>query len=708
MFPVHWVLRPLLLAVCTVQFTLALLAYLNFQNGAILADCIVNLAVAVWQIPSLAFGRFWIWSVASTNTVLYLLYVGITIWLRQVVEHIDKEITYPPNFLLVQYSIGIAGFVLMGSSLTLMWLKVGRTKTIEDSESMLTITGHDTREGIEKSPKVEPEHVVRLSTPPFLPKPPRVHSLHKRSSEGTLVTPEQDSEQIPEVNLNLSLANSVYDDTENWMDTKPMKVADVACSSVPLSLLVPVLHPKLSIDWDARTLGRRQSTGQLIIKKQRVSQDDKREKRRNEARNEARNTQLDENTEDMAEAESGYLSFNQEHGNLIQAQSSPSQAHQRTTKFQSITENQPDLNPEADLGADYMLSNSDYTLPAPNSARSPNCKPHSLHLHLDGPVLLPVLSESNLPVPGLPGSRLSCIMDGLEDIPLPPPKWTESPQKLSTISLDQWEQHKSAWLAVSTKAAPNLFVGSPSRTLSAPSLHTFRQVSSKSEPSEVEYQFAPEQFCTPVASREPEQSPIRKMMGKLRNSPKRWSVSSHHSPQHSKYSHHSPQSSKVLRHSPQNSKVFKHSPQNSKLLRHSPSHSFHKHLLSCSPTHKHTQSVANSMASFLASLASGKSTRSDSPRKLKAFFAREKPKFNLPSAQMSKSESKNSVLQGDYGMLSTLGVGLLPGYNPSWEDLENLGSRQSSVPSAIVGEYDKEKWRTLKELEKQAELDMAL
>lgn len=694
MFPVHWVLRPLLLAVCTVQFTLALLAYLNFHNSVILADCIVNLAVAVWQIPSLALGRFWIWSVASTNTILYLLYVGITIWLRQVVEHIEKEITYPPNFLLVQYSIAIAGFVLMGSSLTLMWLKVGRNKTPEDSESMLTITRQDTREGLEKTPKTEPEHVFRLLTPPFLPKPPRVHSLHKRSSEGTLVTPEQDSEQMPEVNINLSLANSVYDDTENWMDTKPMKVTDVAGASVPLSLLVPVLHPKLSIDWDARTLGRRQSTGQLVIKKQRVSQDDKREQRINEARN----TQLDGNTVDMANKESGFQSFNQDHPNSSRAQNISSQTHQMTPKFQSITEYQPDLNPEAKSGADYMLPQSEYTLPSSNSAGSPNYKSHAAHMHLDGPVLLPVLSESNLPAPGLPGSRLSCIMDGLEDIPLPPPKWTESPQKLSTISLDQWEQHKHAWLAVSSKAAPNLFVASPSRTLSAPSLHTFRQVSNKSEPSEVEYQFAPEQFCTPVASREPEQSPIRKMMGKLRNSPKRWLVSSQHSPQHSKYSHHSPQ----------NSKVFKHSPHNSKLLRHSPSHSFHKHLLSCSPTHKHTQSVANSMASFLASLTSGKSSRSDSPRKLKAFFAREKPKFNLPSAQMSKSESRSSVLQGEHGMLSTLGVGLLPGYNPSWEDLENLGSRQSSVPSAIVGEYDKEKWRTLKELEKQAELDMAL
>ena len=116
----------------------------------------------------------------------------------------------------------------------------------------------------------------------------------------------------------------------------------------------------------------------------------------------------------------------------------------------------------------------------------------------------------------------------------------------------------------------------------------------------------------------------------------------------------------------------------------------HKHSASALLARRHRHSA--SLASFLVSLASAKSSRSGSPRKAlkalltepKSFLARDPP----PAFMLAPPPEPQ----------------LLPAFEDNW-DAETAGaldrSRVSSFPTSVVGEYDKEKWRTLKELERR-------
>lgn len=112
-------------------------------------------------------------------------------------------------------------------------------------------------------------------------------------------------------------------------------------------------------------------------------------------------------------------------------------------------------------------------------------------------------------------------------------------------------------------------------------------------------------------------------------------------------------------------------------------------------THRQLASVATAV-SFSTSMASGRSSRLGSPRKvLKALFVRDPRDARTVAVQPAPAPPKL----------------LLPAFDDNW-DAQTAGAldrlRVSSLPASVVGEYDKEKWRTLKELERRAALAASL
>lgn len=123
--------------------------------------------------------------------------------------------------------------------------------------------------------------------------------------------------------------------------------------------------------------------------------------------------------------------------------------------------------------------------------------------------------------------------------------------------------------------------------------------------------------------------------------------------------------------------------------------------------HKHTSSVVSNQFSMYSS----KSSKSSSPKKSFKAFLRSPSKFQTPSpiepslAESSKVASQNNLFNtNDDGCLIYANENAL-----SFWDLDTAHSsdrsRVSSVPSAVIGEYDREKWRTLKALQNQERVE---
>lgn len=276
------------------------------------------------------------------------------------------------------------------------------------------------------------------------------------------------------------------------------------------------------------------------------------------------------------------------------------------------------------------------------------------------------------------------ILEGLEEIPAAsPPPWAQQGPGLRLISLNDWEQNKHQWLqqnyinkratAFSESARPISFVLA---SASAPSLHTYRRNSEGSNCREVYSQEVFENVlthCVTPTPRAPElpaqstnSSPIRKVMGMFRR-----------------------------RGSEVESFSFPYKPPKS---------------------HKHLDSVAASMNSHPLSTASGKSSRSGLPRKaIKLFLLGHGLLHKLGSSFTYTPNNPPPVPPAPPPIPILFNMPKDPLFRhtaelaqpfriPSdeWEMSDVTGldqSRVSSLPSAIIGEYDKEKWRKLKELE---------
>lgn len=115
-------------------------------------------------------------------------------------------------------------------------------------------------------------------------------------------------------------------------------------------------------------------------------------------------------------------------------------------------------------------------------------------------------------------------------------------------------------------------------------------------------------------------------------------------------------------------------------------------------THRALASVATAV-SFSASMTSGRSSRLGSRKALKALFVRD-----------SRDPRPVAFAPGPPSPVH-LQPHLLPAFDDHW-DAQTVGAldrlRVSSLPTSVVGEYDKEKWRTLKELERRAALAASL
>lgn len=189
------------------------------------------------------------------------------------------------------------------------------------------------------------------------------------------------------------------------------------------------------------------------------------------------------------------------------------------------------------------------------------------------------------------------------------------------------------------------------RSFSAPSLHTFRNVSDHSATSAKHSDISKDFNCitpvdTPVKPSSSGGSPIRKMF--RLESPKKLTI-------------------------------------------------FTSRKNTC-PGHKHSESTASNQFS----LSSAVSSKSSSPRKsFKSFVTRVNHRAHL-SVQEKPTTSEKPPVSLDYYRHS------VEFEMTAFRDLEPASSsdrsRVSSVPSAVIGEYDREKWRTLKLLQGQEQI----
>lgn len=290
-------------------------------------------------------------------------------------------------------------------------------------------------------------------------------------------------------------------------------------------------------------------------------------------------------------------------------------------------------------------------------------------------------------------------LHGLEKIPRTKKTWLLNPESyenrsmsMNHISLHEWNDNWDTWVEQRTRSGANLSAGirlvsstkdlylhppvighctdnvdslsdlsGPSsentrrpsysvlnRSFSAPSLHTFRNVSDHSATSAKHSDISKDFNCitpvdTPIQPSSSGGSPIRKMF--RLESPKKLTIF-------------------TSRKTP-------------------------------GPGHKHSESTASNQFS----LSSAVSSKSSSPRKsFKSFVTRVNHRAHL-SVHEKPTASENPPLSLDYYRHS------VEFEMTAFQDLEPAPSsdrsRVSSVPSAVIGEYDREKWRTLKLLQGQ-------
>lgn len=651
---VHWGLVLLLTGLSTAQAVLALLAHSRATLPCLLAHAVLCLVTVVAQIFYFFLAKKLPLATALCITVLYAGYIGVSVWVGLVVFR--EKIAWPLHFTAVQSLLVVAFLIAMASLVTLAWVNVSRQEhDVSDDESMKTVIlveqktrgGQDSRKTtLSITPQATIAETIR-------PSPRALAALHNKESQRTLVGMPMDGVG-DDSTLNLiykaSLADAaLYDSNSgNWMNTMPISYSSPYLGQ-PRQLVSSTTDSSSGSIWrhrhdDENNLARSSSMGHLRIKKQRL---------------------LTRKSMDRLQNADPKERFGSP---LRPAHTGPNLGLGSHTGPALLTEFKYNITKAATAKALAQKYGPEkvHRISVPESV-SP------------GSPIFPELENSqaeNTPY------RFSEIMDGLEDIPRPPQlsgdqaktlHHSATHQGIQNVSLEEWEASKTAWLSQSHSAKPILYAIASSRTLSsAPSLHTYRQVSEKSTaPSEdmesLEHIHA--NPVTPVHSaahfEQPEDSsPIKKMMG-----------------------------------------MFKRRDSAAEILT-SPSSSIPQN-------HKHTTSVANSLASFSASLASGKSTRSNSPRKsIKSIFTRSVNYDQAPPQRLafpSGPPGAHNLHRIPQHQSMSLNFKLLPGFLPShsWEAEtvdHSEGSRVSSIPSAVIGEYDKEKWRTLKELGRHSEI----
>lgn len=220
----------------------------------------------------------------------------------------------------------------------------------------------------------------------------------------------------------------------------------------------------------------------------------------------------------------------------------------------------------------------------------------------------------------------------------------------------------------------------------APSLHTFRKESSNSQNTQLSDNVSKDQIQAQEISSYPLPEPTTP-----------------------------PPSNELLVNSKNNSPL-------KKFLTDSPKKIFRSNTAVFHQRHNHSSSIASNSYSLMSGVSSR--SRSSSPKKLKSYLKIHKHSLSVPNFAINKSSSHHSNSQipspqhSEYfsvnstKLIEPIDLWEIQTTNFTFDDAEehsscesriegdadgaNDGSRVSSLPSQAIGEYDREKWRTIK------------
>lgn len=544
---------------------------------------VASYATAVIQVPSL------IWRNAVLliiNCVLYCFQLGASVVLA--IAIVDR-ITLPEHYAIILVVLSLATAVFMGMSGVLLFIP---RAVAQDLESFDTCSVQLTL------------NKTHLTLPPphlDLDQKTITASVHKSEDEvGWLVRASMNS-------------SALHDNgTENWMDTRPLRHAQ-SSPMFPEDLLKP---EPISDDEAVR---RSKSTSQLQVARVR-----KRQQR----------WQLihDEKVFIQGVSENLLPSLLKPGVSSIQLQRKAILEEGRVEDRQFIRH--PNLESLVNMPTQLHGLHSLQSLEAQslqNLQNLQNLQDHRISQDQHSRITHSFHHSSQLALTALDEYAL----EGLEEMP-EAQIWGEQTGNVRNVSLQEWEKNNAHWVPGNAHpivvSMDNDDKHMSARSMSAPSLYTFRQVSdTQTEPHPELASFGSLEntltHCvtpTQPPTESMNSSPIKKMLGMFRR----------------------------------RDSDFEYS-------------------------HRHTSSVTHSMA-LHRSTTSGKSTRSSSPKKaIRALLRQERP---IPPTAVTMRRPH-----------------LLAGFTEEWELDEQLNqSRVSSMPSAVIGEYDKEKWQTLKELERRA------
>ncbi|KAM9926038.1 hypothetical protein OXX59_003492 [Metschnikowia pulcherrima] len=698
----------LLAGLCFAQGVLSALAYRQRHFEQILIFTIAVFALGVCSSAASYFqgSMIVILSQCVLSSFFLASSVSLVVFLGDDPSRLEAG-ALPPHYFPVILSLIFAAMIAIGASIT---YDLTSRKTYLHPSSERSGDPESEATGWQSDSSLVDELSLNKSHRASF-QPPIVHleldrhsnsekTLRNKDSDGTLVVPIMSRED--EISLNwliqASMSNQhLYDDnTENWMSTKPITLGgdkllssrQFARSAVPTNSIIPAfgnMNPEVRIS-------RSNTTGSLFVPKRSqtnrsVPRDSVVVEKRSRSVSLTRrlstsqvldsfrpastcsklnSVHLEEKIDDSAQdGDSKSEGFDDDHSTYHKPTQSTNMQHlQAQPKMMSQSER--------------VLMRKSYSSYDISDSKRPLHQGASDHLMVSRsqPALYPAFEpqlekeSSQSPVASIFGPDM---LDGLESIPMAAPRWDGLGEMekgtMKNISLQEWENSKDQWLQLRTDNNPIIFSANRQRkssgavsALSAPSLHTYReqpingsQVSANTFSTSNETLFrcvTPPQQISATTLEQPalDASPIKKMIGRF----KRKDISAGNK---------SPTAPKK---------------------------------------HKHSSSIANSMIS----VASGLSSKSGSPRKArKMFFSR----VSLESPKRPVFGSTATLTRGAPTLKQDASVVPTYKFHPSlssdkfWDsetgDYSDK-SRVSSVPSAVIGEYDREKWRTMKELQR--------
>ncbi|OBA20581.1 hypothetical protein METBIDRAFT_83627 [Metschnikowia bicuspidata var. bicuspidata NRRL YB-4993] len=700
-------IQSLLVCLCYVQAVLTVLVYdhqhddrlIIFMTSCFALGTLMSISVFLSPSPVLILLQYVLSAFYFGSTIVLLAYLPTFL----TDSDLDQEkATSLFNVAPVLLSLALASMMALGASLTISLLMKTETKT---SSSIPTKDRESEATGWQSDlPSVKSLSLHRTQN--TLYQPPMVHvdldecmssdkTLRNKDSERTLVTPEVLREDDLSLNwlVQASMSNSdTYEGmSENWMSSKPLCIATGKTDLCKKPLHKGTLSNTLgSINMPKVRMNRSNTIGLILVSK--TISDSLKESHLPDVMYKRRLRSI---SLDKALLKNDEIGPNVTHITSLQQTPvfSAAQTHFKDAKqiglfcdlavvdHENSHTNQKLLSHEESLTNSFRHSKKSQPFADLMESGNPRLESSSLipqdmsFVQTSQSTDKRVLQKNQILLPALePGSSYISdhnpaasssekdILEGLETIPMGGPRWVKSADNIQNlmknVSLNEWETNKDQWLQLCEANGPIFFSSSYHQKLAAPSLHTYREQcthGSRVSTNTFSALYDTLQKCaTPqqdvlkeAEDQSAQTSPIKKIIGRLKR---------------------------------KDSNLETRPPRIEK--------------------HKHSSSIATSMIS----VASGISSKSGSPRKArKMFFSR-----SLLDLQSKKTAFIRPPASSFGGILREENSGVFDKPYPmnppdkSW-DCE-IGdfldkSRVSSVPSAVIGKYDREKWRAVKELQ---------